>query len=75
MISYTPMFLNVINNAERFCLNLHFTGGRKEASAAVSSQEIQRPSPHRCVPTIGVSFRDKVAFGPQVRLASIQILW
>lgn len=46
---WDSMVLNLINNAERFCLNLHFTGSRKEATAAVSSQEIQRPmSPQKC---------------------------
>lgn len=49
MVSYTSVFLNLINNAERLCLNLHFTGSRKEATAAVSPQEIQRPmSPQMC---------------------------
>lgn len=49
MVSYTSMFLNLINNAGRFYLNLHFTGRREEATAAVSSQETQRPmSPQMC---------------------------
>lgn len=49
MISYTSTFLNLINKAERFCLDLLFTGSRKEATAAITSQEIQRPmSPQTC---------------------------
>lgn len=76
VISYTPMFLNLINNAERFCLNLHFTGSRKEATAAaVSSQEIQRKMSHKCVPTISFTLKEEALLGSQVRLASIQILW
>lgn len=65
MISYTSMFLNLINNAESFCLNLHFTGNRKEATAAVSSQEIQRPVSSQMCLTISVPWGKKLYLDPE----------
>lgn len=66
MATYTSMFLNLISNAERFCLNFHFTGSRKEATAAVLSHEIQRPtSPQMCASPLVLLWGKKLHLDPK----------
>lgn len=75
MISYTSMFLNLINNAERFCLNLHFTGSRKSHCCCLIPGNPEANVLTNVCLTVSAPWGKKLYLDPKWDLHQFRFLW